>query len=138
MHLKYFEQQFQKRNIQVNLNPGLSEEEIELHQIRLKIILPKLVRIFYAFANGYEVKGFNFIQLPIENWIELPDGMIQFMTIENKSKIGWDVTHLNDANEWDILNCITKNRITLTMTSLWSNKIWKWFDRKKEFWNGEV
>ncbi len=66
--------------------------------------------------------------------INIEDSLIAFAEINSEIKIAFDFSKLNEANQWDIVNLNNKYLITKTISSFWSNKIWKWIDQQDKIW----
>ena len=103
-------------------------------EMRLKIVIPNRIKSFYLIANGLKTINPCFELIELNSWI-VDNGLIHFATFDNSNKIYFDIKHLNQANEWTILNKDSNYEITLTISSFWSNKIWHWIEQKKKIWS---
>jgi hypothetical protein len=113
-------------------------ETINLNNIknvekRLSINVPEKVCEFYLSLNGLRIKNPQFEIIDMNNWI-IETGFIHFATFDNSTKIYFDIHNLNEVQEWDIINRTIDYELTKTISSFWSNKIWKWIEFKKQIW----
>ena len=97
------------------------------------IKIPLNIKKFMLIANGLKTFNPDFEIIDFNLW-ELRDNFIHFAIFDNKHKIVFDTRKLNDANEWTILSEKNNYKITLTISSFWSNKIWHWLKEKHEIW----
>jgi hypothetical protein len=105
--------------------------------IQLGCELPEQICFFYRQMNGLKVEDPSFDILPIQELEVDESKTIHFATADGDRRICFDCSRLNEAGQWDIIDATSGYRITLTMASFWSNKIWKWIDRRRAFWVGE-
>lgn len=136
--VKNFKERAQKKGMHYHLGNPASVEDIEQTQERLKITFPSQVKMFYQTVNGVQVKDPH-LDIYCLNDIEIDEsGKIHFATFDQKHRICFDTTTINNAGQWDIVNMDTGFTVTLTMASFWSNKIWAWIDSKRTIWKNEV
>lgn len=140
--LEQFSVNFEKRHnvagLRATLRPAASASAFESAEARIGRSLPNQVHAFYSQCNGFVVQEPPFEVLPIENLFIDDQSHIHFATANGLHRIAFDCSHLNEATQWDIIDAATGRRITFTMASFWSNKIWKWIDRRQEFWRDTV
>ncbi len=138
MNLEDFELNIQKLDLEsYDLNAPASEVDFEIFSQRTGCQLPSKVKCFYENFNGLVIKEKEFSLYPINALTKIEDSpLIEFCKIQDVS-ICFDTSKLNSAEQWDIIEPEEKYRITLTMASFWSNKIWKWFNKSGEFWTKE-
>jgi len=115
------------------LGKTLSIEDFVNIEKRLSVEIPKRIKDFYRVANGLKTVNPIFELIELDNW-KLESGFIHFATFNQTSNVYFDITKLNNAQEWTILNKDTKYEITLTISSFWSNKFWHWIEQKKHIW----
>lgn len=141
MHLEHIPKNLEKRRecdgLQATLNPAATEAAISDAEGRNGLAFPDQVRAFYGAYNGLRVVDPPFEVLPVESLSRSDDALIHFATADDRNRICFDCSGLNDAGQWDIVCGATGRRITVTMASFWSNKMWKWIDRRLAFWSGE-
>ena len=137
MNLEYFETNLNKLGLDYKLHSGASELEIQDAQIRLEVSFPSKVYSFYKNINGLivnepklEVYGLNNVKRFGSN--------VVFASFNGIHQIAMDVSKLNEAEQWNIINHNTGFIITLSMASFWSNKIWAWLRNNREVWEQEV
>jgi hypothetical protein len=75
--------------------------------------------------------------LSIERLNFASPGRLHFATLEDSRRLFFDVSHLNVAEQWNI---VTEKayRVTYTMASFWTNKIWAWVEKKRAIWEDEA
>ena len=142
MRLEHIKQALDNRRdatgLKATLNPAATANALEMVEARIRHRLPDQVRLFYSNYNGLTVDDPPFEILPVENLSVDDKSRIHFATADHVHRICFDCSHGNEAGQWDIIESATGNRITFTMSSFWSNKFWKWIDRRLAFWQGEV
>ncbi len=137
-HLKNnFEKRMLKTNLQFNLNSPANDNLIDVTEKRLKLQFYKEIYLFYKQYNGLKVVTPSLEIFPLENFVIKNDKLI-FGTIENSNKLCFDLSGLNSAGQWNIIDYSTSYIITLTFASFWSNKIWAWIDKKRKIWCEEI
>jgi len=114
----------------------LSTNDFLIIENKLDINIPTKIKEFYLAANGIHTRNPNFEIIEIDLWI-LYSKYIHFATFDNSAKIYFDTSNLNAANEWSILNIKTDYKITLSISSFWSNKIWHWLEHKRKIWEDD-
>jgi len=100
---------------------------------KLHIKIPKKVKNFYQTTNGLITSNPDFDIIKIDSW-EIENKSIHFATFNKINKVFFEISKLNNANEWTIINKENGYEITLTISSFWSNKIWHWIENKKMIW----
>ena len=142
MHLEQIQLNFDKRRdtngLQVVLKPGATDDAINATENRIGHEFPDQVRAFYKRYNGLTVDDPEFVILSVNELIADSQSRIHFATANGNCQICFDCSHLNEAEQWDIIELETGGRITFTMASFWTNKIWKWIDQRLAFWRGEA
>ncbi len=126
MHLEHVPSRFQKLAEKHGLNYSLasptSGEEILRAERHLGVSFPEQVRLFYRSFNGLRVAEPPFEVLPVERLYFASPNRLHFATLDGGRPLYLDVSHLNEAEQWDIVSA-DGYRVTLTMASFWSNKI---------------
>ena len=142
MHLEQIRLNFEKRHgstgLQATLQPGATEAALQATEDRLGCRLPDQVRTFYLQHNGLSVDNPRFEILSMSDLILDNRLLIHFATADGTARICFDCSRYNEAGQWDIVESETGTRITYTMGSFWTIKMWKWIDRRVRFWQGEV
>ena len=142
MHLEQVQLNFEKRRIanglEANLQPGVTHDALDAAEDRIGLKFPDQVRAFYSEYNGLRVDDPRFEILSLNRLSVDDQSRIQFATADDADRICFDCSCFNEAGQWDIIEPETGDRITYTMASFWSNKMWKWIDRRLRFWRGEV
>ena len=141
MHLEQIPSRFQKlskrRELKYSLAGAASGEDILRAEQRLGISFPEQVKLFYRSFNGLRVEEPQLEVLPIERIdIASPD-RLHFATLDGDRRMFFDVSHLNAAGQWDIV-AEDNYRVTFTMASFWTNKIWAWVEKERGIWEDEA
>jgi hypothetical protein len=140
VHLEDFplrlEELARRKGVEYELGVPISEEEMREVEVFLGVTFPEQVRMFYRNFNGFSVKNPRLEILPIEKLIRDSAGRLLFATMEHGRLIYFETSRTNQAGQWDI---VAENgyRITLTMASFWSNKVWAWLDKSRPIWRDE-
>ena len=142
MLLEHIQRNFDKRRdadrLQATLQPGATVAGIDTAEDRIGHKFPDQVRAFYSQHNGLTVYDPPFRILPLNDLSVDDQSRMHFATADDVNRICFDCSRLNEAKQWDIIDPETGSRITFTMSSFWTNKMWKWIDRRLAFWRGEV
>ncbi|WP_196889863.1 SMI1/KNR4 family protein [Aureivirga sp. CE67] len=120
-----------------SLSEGADDLIFKEVEERLKLTIPDKTKEFYRFHNGFKTLQPDFELFSIENWILLENKEIHFATFDNKIKVYLKSSIINSANQWTIITHDPEYKITLTMGSFWSNKIWKWLRYERAIWCDE-
>ena len=138
MRIEHFEKNLRKRaersGLQYELFGPAEEDLIEQAERKLGLVLPDQVRLFYFHHNGLSIVKPRCEVLPLEQLSRDHNGMIPFAIFEDQRLLCFDSSELNQAGQWSIINCETGYRITLTMASFWSNKVFAWIDSQRPIW----
>lgn len=103
-----------------------------------KLNYPESVQVLYTNINGLKIVEPRAFELLKFSELELIDEKYLFFALINENqKICFDVTSLNAAGEWDIVELENKYLITKTLASFLTNKIWAWVDRSRTIWKEE-
>jgi hypothetical protein len=137
MNIDHLENNFDKRrlkkNLQYYLNEPASEENISKAEFRLDVTFPDQVKLFYRHHNGLIVKAPPIEILNIEKLYKTTDYIV-FALVDERNKLCFDCSRINEADQWDIVSYDSGYKITLTFASFWSNKIWAWIDKQRRIW----
>ena len=140
MHLEHFASRFQKLSQQRELNYSLSSpashEEILNAERRLGVSFPAQVKLFYQNFNGLRIADPQLDVLPLEKLSLAAPNRLHFATVDTNRPLYFDVSYLNEAEQWNIVTA-DDYRVTLTMASFWSNKIWAWVEKRRSIWQDE-
>ena len=137
MQLEHIPSRFQKLSEQGALNYSLassaSDEEILRAEQRLAVSFPAQVKLFYRSFNGLQVDDPALEISPIEQLYFASPNRLHFATLDGRRSLYFDVSYINEAEQWDIV-AADDYRVTLTMASFWSNKIWAWVEKRRAIW----
>lgn len=140
MHLEQLSSRFQKLSKQRVLNYSLaspaSDEEISKAERRLGVSFPVQVKLFYRNFDGLRVDDPQLEIFPVARLNFASPNRLHFATLAENRPLYFDVSHLNVAEQWDIVTA-DGYRVTLTMASFWSNKIWAWVEKRRAIWQDE-
>jgi hypothetical protein len=139
MELKDFAKRLEKieqqnPNFGYVLHRGCGIDEIREFERRLGKPIPQSILTFWKHFDGLQTLN---PYLTINKLNELkPDdkGLIHFATFNHTEKIYFLTNELNEAKEWSITNQVDDYKLTLTMSSFWSNKIWHWLIKQTVIW----
>lgn len=141
MHLEQISSRFQKLSKQRELNYSLagaaSEEDIQRAEQRLGVLFPTQIKLFYQRFNGLRVDDPQLEVLPVERLDFASPDRLHFATLDGDRRMFFDVSHINVAGQWDIV-AAGDYRVTFTMASFWTNKIWAWVEKKRAVWQDEA
>ena len=99
---------------------------------------PDSVIELFLTINGLLIsKPRHFQLLKLSDTKILEDRYLLFAIINENELICFDMSSLNAAGEWDIINHSNGNIITKTLASFLTNKIWAWVDRSRTIWKEE-
>ena len=140
--LEHLETSLQKRREETGLiytiGKPADESSIRGVEFSLNLSFPEQVRQFYNRHNGLAVQKPALNIWPLEEFARGANERVRFATFDNDQHVSFAVTRLNDDGQWDIVNDLSGELITLTMASFWSNKIWHWIDKRRRVWLNEV
>jgi hypothetical protein len=113
---------------------------VDYSEIKLKIGIdfpPKVKQYFDRIEHIKIESPRQFEILPLNKICLFDAQFLFFSVINNEEKICFDISHINDADQWDIINFSNKYLITKTISSYLINKIWAWVDRDRMIWQEE-
>lgn len=100
--------------------------------------IPQGISDLYCKLNSLQIiYPRQFELLPIEQFRLINDKYLYFATINHIEKLGFNILQTNVAGEWDIVNTNNDFRITYTLGSFLTTKIWRWINWGKEIWQEE-
>ena len=115
------------------LGNKLNLDDFEIIEKKLNLIFPEKIKSFYMVVNELKTLNPDFEIIKL-NELKNEDSLIHFATFDKTKQICFMTEKLNNANEWTIIEKESKYEVTLTISSLWSNKIWYWLEKKKNIW----
>lgn len=136
MNMVHIAHNLKKFGLEYSVANGVSSAELKFHEARLGVIFPDQVKLFYNANNGIEVVAPPVEILDVQHLYR--DGsFIVFCKINEIHRLCFDVSCLNEADQWNILNYETGYLVTKTMASFWSNKMIAWLRKRREIWAEE-
>ncbi len=127
MDIVHFKSNLEKRALKnalvIHLNDPASNEDILRAENRLSIGFPQQIKMFYQHYNGVSLEDPHLEVLPLNELGYQSEGKIYFASFDNSVKVCFEINRLNEAKQWDIVNCENGFLITRTMASFWSNKV---------------
>ena len=75
--------------------------------------------------------------LPLARLAFVTSHRLHFAMVDGHHILCFDTSALNVADQWDIVTQASDYRITFTMASFWSNKLWAWIDKRRPIWGPE-
>jgi hypothetical protein len=119
------------------LNQPAEKESILLFEEEIGLKIPQQIVMFYENYNGLEVHNPSLTVKPIEE-LSAGNDLIPFSVVDEKHEIGFDISKINEAGQWNIVNCTTRYLVTYTMASFWTNKILNWLVKNRTIWKEET
>ena len=141
MHLEQLPSRFsnlsQNRELKYSLASPASDEEVARGEQKLCLSFPAQVRLFYRSYNGLRVEEPHLEVFPVERLTLFMPNRLHFATINGSEHLYFDVSRINEAEQWDIV-AADDYRVTLTMASFWSTRMWSWIEKKRPIWQPEA
>ena len=131
---KHLERRQRDRGLRYRIGPPAEEWRIADAERRLGLEFPAQVRKFYGHYDGLHVESPPLDICSIDMLTFVAPTMLRFAIIDNDHQLCFDVSSLNAAGQWTIVNLQDRDHVTLTMASFWSNKIWHWIDKQRPIW----
>ena len=132
----FFEKLSQLQGLKYFLAGPAFEEEIVAAERRLNVSFPPQVKRFYQSYNGLRVDDPQLEVLPMERLDFVSPNRLHFATLDGNRRLFFDVSHLNQANQWFIV-AEDDYLVTFTMASFWTRKMWAWIMEKRAIWEDE-
>lgn len=123
-----------KTGFEYRLGTPLQLSEISSTEIKLGIVIPEKIKYFYLVANGLKTSNPDFEIVELDTWIVEAEH-IHFATFDTVNRVFFNVSKINSAGEWTIVSKDNDYKITLTISSFWTNKIWHWIEQKRNIWS---
>jgi len=136
MHLDQIPRRFEKlrqQGLEYHLGSPASAAAIDAAEARLGVRFPEQVRHFYSAFDGLEVVDPPFRVLPLSE-LERDGSLIEFCRCDHVHRLAFDTSHLNPRDQWFIVNAETGYRVTFTMASFWSIRMWSWIELGRPIW----
>jgi hypothetical protein len=122
------------RGLKCSIRTGATDADIADVELKLGVQFPEQVVRFYRYYDGIRVEHPSLEIRPLHNIAFVSPSRLHFATVNNDRPLCFDTTCLNDAGQWDIIDCRSSVVVTLTMASFWSNRIWAWIDHRRRIW----
>src|SRR5262245_24061739 len=103
MELHQLARQFEVRGLHCHLGLPATDPAINQAEERLSISFPVKVKRFYQHYNGFTVENPPFEVLTVDRLVFIAAGRLHFATVYGKHPLCFDVSHYNEAGQWDIL-----------------------------------
>lgn len=123
-----------ERGLKFTLGPPADQELVAFTEHRLGVHFPAQVHVFYSHYNGLKIDEPRIEILSLDELKFIGPNLLHFVTIDHDHQLSFDTSHLNEAGQWSILTNESGYRVTYTMASFWSNKIWNWVDKNRPIW----
>ncbi len=140
MQFDTFESSLRRRanasGLRYELRTPLTHSDLAVALSTIHDSVPNSLVEFYRFCNGFYVVSPHLEVLGVDA-LQRDGDLIEFATFDRSSCVAFDITQLNDAGEWDIINHATGFRVTHTLASFLTNKTWAWIDRQRPVWRDE-
>ncbi|MBL1214984.1 MAG: SMI1/KNR4 family protein [Ignavibacteriae bacterium] len=118
----YFNSRKEEFSLSYKFGAPIGKDEISNVEEKFEILFPEQVREFYTNYNGMKVQepAFEIYSL---NKLRILDNYLIFAKFNNEHEVAFDISKINQADQWNIMNIENGYCVTLTMASFWSNKI---------------
>jgi len=134
MHLEHLPGNLEKRSLEYRLGEPCSDAALEAASARIGAALPDQLVTLYRHYDGLEIVDPPVCILPIDELRRDAAGLVRFATFDGRHHVALDTSTLNAAEQWTIVAEASGFEITLTLGSFWSNKLFKWLDKRREIW----
>lgn len=142
MHLDVFIKQFEKQSEEYGLiyelGPPATAADIAAAERRLGVSFPEPVVRFFSSCDGLQVVEPHLKINALDQLKFIGDRLIHLATFDKEHRLAFDVSEVNQADQWSIVNADTGYRVTFSMASFWTNKVWAWIDRRRTVWEEET
>lgn len=136
MHLHQISRRFEKlaqNGLEYHLGPPATAAAIDAAESRLEVRLPEQVRRFYSAFDGLEVVDPPFKLFPLSE-LHRDGSLLEFCRCDGIHRLAFDTSQLNPRDQWFIVNADTGYRVTFTMASFWSVRMWSWIELGRPIW----
>jgi hypothetical protein len=136
VHLEQIQRRFEalgRDGLKYRLAPGASSGAIDAAEQRLAVTFPEQVRRFYESYDGIEVLDPPFKLYALDE-LERAGPLLEFCLCDCVHRLAFDTSEINNAGQWFIVNAETNYRITYTMSSFWSIRMWTWIALGRPIW----
>ena len=136
MHLDQISRRLEKlrrQGVEYRLGPGAPAAAIDAAEARLGVTFPQQVRRFYSANDGLEVADPAFKIFALSE-LARDGALIEFSRCDHIHRLAFDTSQLNERDQWFIVNADTGYRITFTMASFWSVRMWSWIELGRPIW----
>ena len=123
----------QRHGLEYSLADAASAQDIREAEERLGVSIPWQVKLFYSSYNGLRVEDPQLEILPAGRLERADPVRLHFATLDGGRRLYFDASHVNEAGQWDVV-AEDGYRVTLTMASFWSNRIWAWVEKRRPIW----
>lgn len=134
---KYFERLKVEYSISYEFGSSNCLDDISKTEEKFDLVFPLQIKEFYINYDGMYVKDPAFEVYPLDKLRKIKDYLI-FAKFNNEFEVAFDISRINRADQWNIVNIENGFCVTLTMASFWSNKIPAWIIRERKIWDKEV
>jgi hypothetical protein len=108
-------------------------DAIERCEKRLGVSLPPAVREMYLSFDGLKAGHPPFVIYPLEGIVR-DENLLVFSICDQAHQLAFDTRELNRAAQWFIVNADTGYRITYTIASFLSTRMWSWVEKERPIW----
>ena len=138
MNTDHFIRNLKKRgNIQTEIGLPSSCDQIKEIESKLGVNFPEQVKLFYSACNGLKTNDPALEIKPLSELV-IEQAKIEFAVFNKQHSLSFDLSCINEAGQWDIINSKTEFKVTKTMAGFWSNKIFAWLDKGRPIWQEEA
>jgi len=136
MHLEQIPGRIEKlrhSGIECRIASGAAADVVQATEQRLGVTLPEQVFRFYSAFDGLTVAEPNFTVYALRD-LEREGSLLHFCQCDHLHRLAFETASINTAEQWFIVNAETGYRITYTMASFWSVRMWSWIELQRPIW----
>ena len=137
MHLDQIPRRFAKlaaQGVTIRIGPGAPATAIDAIEARLEVRFPEQVRRLYSAFNGLQVADPPFEVFALSEMFRDDRALLEFCRCDHIHRLAFETSHLNERDQWDIVNADTGYRVTLTTASFWSIRMLTWIELRRPIW----
>jgi cell wall assembly regulator SMI1 len=119
---------------EVRIGAPASDEDLQQAESRLGVQFPEQMKVFYRHYDGLSVAAPAIVVHRLADLSWTSPSALRFATLDNQHDLHLDTSHLNVADQWDVVSSDNGEIVTRTWASFWSNKLWAWVDKGRAIW----
>lgn len=132
-HLSRRFESLARDGLEYQIAPPASRSAIEDTERRLGVIFPDQVRLLFETCDGIEVTQPAFKLYPLAE-LQRDGTLLEFCLCDRVHRLAFETREINAAGQWSIVNVDTGYRVTFTIASFWSIRMWSWIEKRRPIW----